>query len=137
MGFKAGDIVRLVEDRTFDGQLFQAGTLGTVAGDLASMQASLVLLGHDATTRLLSNVVLQLVVSATTLIGKSKTGSALRFGHGDRVKLRAARSYGGITYPAGCPGTVRELFPTLVAYLVDFDTDATDRLVPDLNLDPE
>jgi hypothetical protein len=134
--FAAGNIVRLREDKSFEGKLFQAGTLGTVVAAVQSMNAALLLLGHDTTTRLVSNGSLELVAEQPGSPGKKK-GKALRFAEGERVKLREERVYDGLVYPRGSPGTVTVVLQAFLAYLVDFDQDSTDRMVPDSALDRE
>jgi hypothetical protein len=139
MAFKVGDIVRLLQDRAFGDQVFQAGSLGTIAATLSSMDACLVALGHDTTTRLVPNSALELVkkTPGAGTQAAATLAAGLRFSVGDRVKLRSERRYGDVIHPKGTPGTVRAELATLLSYLVDLDTDATDRIVPDSALDSE
>lgn len=63
--------------------------------------------------------------------------AALRFGVGDRVRLTEERVFDDRVYPKGSVGAVREVLPVFQAYLVDFDIDSTDRVIPDGVLEPE
>jgi len=137
MPFAKGQIVRLTADRTYDGVLFQAGTLGTVVAPLPTMGSCLVLFGHDTTTRLAPESVLTAAASAPTVVAVAKATKAMRFTQNDRVRLREQRVYPDRTYPAGSPGFVQAVLSTLGSYLIDFDVDSTDRVLPDGALDPE
>lgn len=122
-------VVRLNREKLYEGLTFAVGTLGTVVAPIPSLGAVLVLLGHDTTTRLVPDRDLDAV--ATTAAPHRRRAKSLRYGVGDRVKLREQRIYGDTVYPKGSPGTVASVLESFAAYLVDFDLDSTDRLVPD------
>lgn len=137
MSHTPDSIVRLKREKVYDGLVFAAGTLGTVVAPIPSLGAALVLLGHDTTTRLVPDEDLDLVtavVAAAAPRGRRARGlraKGLRYGKGDRVKLAEERVYDDVVLPKGSPGTVAAVLASFEAYLVDFDQDSTDRLVPD------
>lgn len=140
-GLQPGDIVRLTVDKTFEGTHFAVGTLGTLVAEIASIGACLVLLGHDTTSRLVPAGELERVnvaPQASPKGAKAKQGkSGLRFGLADRVKLREARTIGGVAYAKNSPGRIAAVLASFKGYLVDFDQDSTDRMLPDSALAPE
>jgi hypothetical protein len=135
MLFKIGSLVTLKVDRQFENKVFQAGTSGIIAAGIDSMAAYLVVLGHDGTTRLLPESVLD----PLSISSKAKTQGAasMRFDTGDRVRLVVDRVFEDRTYPKGSTGQVREQLVVFMSYLVDFDIDSTDRVIHDSALEAE
>jgi hypothetical protein len=129
--FQENDVVVLLADKQYPDLFIPAGTLGTVVAPIVTLAASLVHFGLDSTTRLILDADLILVhrfAQGAKLAGAAKKAG---FSEGDRVALREDRDFGDAQLPQGSRGTVMSALPTLRSSLVDFDDDATDRVVSD------
>lgn len=135
MKFKVEDVIRLNTDLTYGDQMFAAGTLGRIGAVVESWGGYLVILGHDSTSRFVSEGRIDLVAKATSLVSPTSARSK-SFPVDTRVKLLQDRDFGDVVLPKGSLGTVRAHLPTFDSYIVDFDDDATDRIVASPALGP-
>ena len=95
----------------------------------------LVFLGHDSTSRFVSENRIDLVAKAASLVSPTST-RAKAFPVDARVKLLQDRDFGDVILTKGSLGTVRAHLQTFDSYIVDFDDDATDRIVASPALGP-